>query len=106
MRYNRGPTLVLQTPGFVRWLEGLHDPVAQARIASRIRRLEHGNAGDWKQLDGRIAEMRIDHGPGYRVYFARHGEAIVILLAGGDKRTQRRDLATARRRLDELGDSP
>jgi putative addiction module killer protein len=74
----------------------LRDRRARARIQARIDRLEVGNPGDVKPVGGGISEMRIDHGPGYRVYFVERGATLVILLAGGDKRTQSRDIATAR----------
>jgi putative addiction module killer protein len=104
MKDNSGGFRVVQTAEFATWLDTLRDPIAQARIASRIRRAELGNLGDWKQLGGRIAELRIGHGPGYRVYFAWHGGQLVLLLAGGDKSSQRRDIATARALLDRIGD--
>jgi putative addiction module killer protein len=87
---------VRQTESFARWFAGLRDPRARARIQARIDRLEIGNPGDVKPVGSGISEMRIDYGPGYRVYFVARGTAIVILLAGGDKRTQERDIATAR----------
>jgi len=87
---------VRQTEVFARWLAGLRDRRARARIQARIDRLEIGNPGDVKPTGGGISEMRIDYGPGYRVYFVERGTALVVLLAGGDKRTQDRDIATAR----------
>jgi putative addiction module killer protein len=87
---------VRQTEIFARWLAGLRDRRARTRIQARIDRLEIGNPGDVKPAGGGISEMRIDYGPGYRVYFVERGNAVVILLAGGDKRTQDRDIATAR----------
>jgi putative addiction module killer protein len=86
---------VRQTEIFARWLANLRDGRARARINARIRRLSVGNAGDTKLVGGGVSEMRIDYGPGYRVYFVRHGEALVILVAGGDKRTQSHDIAMA-----------
>jgi putative addiction module killer protein len=86
---------VRQTEIFARWLAGLHDDRAQARINAWIRRMSLGNPGDVKPVGGGVSEMRIDYGPGYRVYFVRRGEALVILVAGGDKRTQDRDIAMA-----------
>ena len=74
---------------------------AKAKIDVRIRRLSLGNFGDVKFFDG-IGELRIDHGPGYRVYFARRGFEVVILLAGGDKRTQKRDIGYAIEMVKEL----
>ncbi len=86
---------VRQTEIFVRWLARLRDDRARTRIQARIDRLEVGNPGDVKPVGGGVSEMRIDYGPGYRVYFLRRGEALVILLAGGDKRTQDQDIAMA-----------
>jgi putative addiction module killer protein len=87
---------VRQTESFARWLTGLRDRRARIRIQARIDRLAIGNPGDVKSVGGGISEMRIDYGPGYRVYFIERGAALVILLAGGDKRTQDRDIARAR----------
>ena len=86
---------VRKTDEFARWLAGLRDEAAQARIDARILRLSAGNFGDTKSVGGRVSELRVDHGPGYRVYFTRRGLAIVILLCGGDKRTQDRDIKRA-----------
>ena len=86
---------VRQTEIFARWLANLRDGRARARINVRIRRLSIGNPGDTKSVGGGVSEMRIDYGPGYRVYFVRRGEALVILIAGGDKRTQNHDIAMA-----------
>jgi putative addiction module killer protein len=87
---------IRQTETFARWLTGLRDRRARARIQARIDRLQIGNPGDVKAAGGGISEMRIDYGPGYRVYFVQRGTALVILLAGGDKSTQARDIAAAR----------
>jgi putative addiction module killer protein len=78
---------VRQTEIFARWLANLRDGRARARINARIRRLSVGNPGDVKSVGSGVSEIRIDYGPGYRVYFVRRGEALVILVAGGDKRT-------------------
>ena len=86
---------VRQTEIFTRWLANLRDRRARTRIQARIDRLELGNPGDAKAVGGGVSEMRIDYGPGYRVYFIRRGEALIILIAGGDKRTQDHDIATA-----------
>jgi putative addiction module killer protein len=86
---------IRKTDVFEKWFSNLTDRLAQRRIQVRIDRLGLGNAGDAKLLGDGVSEMRIDHGPGYRVYFTRRGSAIVILLAGGDKRTQQRDIDTA-----------
>jgi len=87
---------VRQTEIFARWLAGLHDDRAQARINARIRRMSLGNPGDVKPVGGGVSEMRIDYGPGYRLYFIRKGETVVILLCGGDKSTQQYDIVRAR----------
>ena len=80
---------------FIKWLKKLRDNNAKFRIYERIRRLTLGNPGDSRFLDG-ISEMRIDYGPGYRVYFKDTGREIIILLCGGDKTTQQADIARAR----------
>jgi len=80
---------------FAAWFAALRDPEARARITVRIRRLSLGNPGDVRPVGSGVSEMRIDHGPGYRVYFIRRGEMVVVLLCGGDKRTQDRDIARA-----------
>jgi putative addiction module killer protein len=87
---------VRQTVHFSRWLRQLADANAFARIVGRIRRMEMGNPGECKSLGQGLMEMRVDYGPGYRVYFVRRGSAVVILLCGGDKRTQDKDIARAR----------
>lgn len=86
---------VVQTDVFRRWMDRLHDAVAEARILARIKRVQSGNLGDWKSVGDGVSEMRIAHGPGYRVYFTRRGERMIILLAGGTKRTQSADIAKA-----------
>jgi putative addiction module killer protein len=86
---------VRQTDVFADWFAGLRDREARARINVRIRRLSLGNPGDVKPVGGGVSEMRIDYGPGYRLYFVRRGDALVVLLSGGDKRNQARDIARA-----------
>ena len=86
---------VRQTDVFAAWFAGLRDRRARARITARIRRLSLGNPGDVKPVGGGVSEMRIDYGPGYRVYFVGRGDVVVILLCGGDKRRQDRDVARA-----------
>ncbi len=93
---------IRQTELFARWFTSLRDSRARMRIQARIRRLSIGNPGDVRPVGEGVSEMRIDYGPGYRVYFAQRGDALVILLAGGDKRTQDRDIATARALAREL----
>ncbi|QPQ54362.1 type II toxin-antitoxin system RelE/ParE family toxin [Allosphingosinicella flava] len=85
-----------QTEEFRDWLDGLRDRMARKRIGQRIARLQIGLFGDSKPVGDKVFELRIDHGPGYRVYFAREGNRIVILLCGGDKSTQRRDIERAK----------
>jgi putative addiction module killer protein len=79
------------------WLRGLRDARARARIAARLDRVADGNFGDAKPVGHGISELRIDYGPGYRVYFIQRGSVLVVVLAGGDKRTQHADIQTARR---------
>jgi putative addiction module killer protein len=86
---------VRQTERFQQWHADLKDRQAQARITARIRRLEEGNPGQHRVLKGGVCEMKIDYRPGYRVYYTRRGEALVILLCGGDKRRQQQDIETA-----------
>jgi putative addiction module killer protein len=86
---------IIQSETFSRWRSGLGDRQALARINARIRRLAEGNPGDVKPVRGGISELRIDHGPGYRVYFVRRGPLVIVLLAGGDKRTQDADIERA-----------
>jgi putative addiction module killer protein len=93
---------VRQTAVFAVWLSGLRDARAQARIAERIRRLAFGGFGDVKPVGGGVAELRIDYGPGYRLYFVRRGLEIVILLGGGDKSTQAKDINRAKQLAEEV----
>lgn len=85
-----------RTDVFDGWLRGLRDTRATARIALRVDRLAHGNPGDVKPVGEGVSELRIDYGPGYRIYFVRRGEALVILLCGGDEGSQDRDIARAK----------
>ena len=88
---------IRKTATFGNWIDGLRDIRARARVLARIERLASGHAGDVKPVGEGVSEMRIDCGPGYRVYFRKRGRSLVILLAGGDKRSQRRDIDTALR---------
>jgi putative addiction module killer protein len=88
---------VRQTETFAAWFRNLRDRRARARIQVRIDRLSLGNPGDAKPVGEGVSELRIDYGPGYRVYFLRRGDTVIVLLAGGDKRTQARDIGTALR---------
>jgi putative addiction module killer protein len=86
---------VRQTDEYAEWFKRLKDRQARAHINTRIRRLSLGNPGDVKSVGQGVSELRIDYGPGYRVYFVQRAETLVILLAGGDKRTQERDIKIA-----------
>lgn len=86
---------ILRTPEFDRWMHDLRDKTARARIDIRITRLAMGLAGDAKTLREGVSELRVDYGPGYRVYFTRRGNALVILLIGGTKGTQAKDIEKA-----------
>ena len=86
---------IRKTAVYEQWFRGLRDTQAKARINARIARLAEGNPGDCKSIGHGVSELRIDHGPGYRVYFVRRRNAVVILLAGGDKSTQESDIKTA-----------
>ena len=88
---------VRKTEVYAKWLDDLRDARARARVLVRVERLAAGNPGDVRPVGEGVSELRIDYGPGYRVYFTKQGRTIVILLAGGDKRTQDRDIATALR---------
>ncbi|WP_309681574.1 type II toxin-antitoxin system RelE/ParE family toxin [Polaromonas sp.] len=86
---------IIQSETFQRWRSALKDRLAAARVNARIRRLAEGNPGDVKPVRDGVSELRIDHGPGYRVYFVRRGPLVIVLLAGGDKRTQDADIERA-----------
>lgn len=90
-----------QTETFRRWRTRLKDQRIRALIASRLDRLAFGNAGDVKPVGHGISELRIDHGPGYRIYYKRRGDSIILLLCGGTKRSQADDIRTAKRLADE-----
>ena len=93
---------IRQTELFADWLRSLGDKQAQKRIAQRIVRIEAGLFGDAKSVGGGVSELRIDYGPGYRVYFTRRGNTVVILICGGDKSSQSRDIARAQQMVEEL----
>ena len=88
---------VRQTERYVRWFKSLRDVRAKARIDARIRRISLGNLGDSKSVGGGVQELRVDYGPGYRVYFLRQGMELIVLLCGGDKSRQQADIAEAQR---------
>ena len=87
---------IIESPTFIDWIKTLRDRSAQTRIAARIRRLQLGNPGDIKPVGGGISELRINYGPGYRVYLVQRGAMIIVLLCGGDKSTQSADIARAK----------
>lgn len=93
---------VRQTTVFRQWLDDLADQRAASRVAQRIVRLQAGLVGDVKPVGGGVSELRIDYGPGYRVYFVQRRQILIILLCGGDKRSQRRDIARAKMMAMEL----
>ena len=88
---------VRKTEIYAKWLDGLRDICARARVLVRVERLAIGNPGDVRPVGEGVSELRIDYGPGYRVYFKQQSRTVVVLLAGGDKRTQSRDIETAMR---------
>ncbi|UUZ76253.1 type II toxin-antitoxin system RelE/ParE family toxin [Polaromonas sp. P1(28)-13] len=93
---------IRKTEIYAQWIDGLRDLQARARIQVRIERLAAGNPGDVKAVGEGVSELRIDYGPGYRVYFTKRGREVVILLAGGDKTTQSADIKTALRLSSNL----
>lgn len=93
---------IRKTDLFAQWLDSLRDIRARARVQARIERLAAGNAGDVRPVGDGVSEMRIDYGPGYRVYYKKRGRELVILLAGGDKRTQPADIKAALRLASNL----
>lgn len=93
---------ILQTETYSQWFSNLRDERAKARINARVYRLSLGNPGDVRPVGSGVSEMRIDYGPGYRVYFVRRKQTIIILLCGGDKSRQANDIALARSLADEM----
>lgn len=91
-----------ETLDFAAWLAGVRDRKAKAKIVGRIKRAANGNFGDHRSVKGGVFEMRVDYGPGYRVYYFQRGKALVVLLCGGDKRTQDADVALAKRLKEEI----
>lgn len=88
--------IFLRTQEFDNWLKRLRDPLGKARIIARIRSAEAGNFGDCESVGKRVSEMRISYGPGYRIYFTREGRFVYLLLCGGDKSSQKKDIKKAR----------
>ena len=95
---------VRETPDFTNWLAAVNDQRARLQIVRRISRVAAGNFGDAKSVGGTVSELRIDHGPGYRLYYTRRGKTVVILLCGGDKRTQSKDIRKAKEIAEALED--
>ena len=92
---------IRETETFSAWLRALRDATAKAKVAVRVRRLAFGNPGDVRPVGGGISELRIPYGPGYRVYYVQRGALLIVLLCGGDKATQARDIATAKKLAKE-----
>ncbi len=88
---------IRKTDFYAKWLDGLRDIRARARVLARVERLATGNPGNAEPVGEGVSELRIDYGPGYRVYYKQHGRELIILLAGGDKHTQAKDIKTALR---------
>jgi putative addiction module killer protein len=93
---------IRKTDTYARWLDSLRDIHARARVLARVERLAAGNPGDVKPVGEGVSELRIAYGPGYRVYFKMRGRTVILLLAGGDKRTQATDIKTALRLARKL----
>ena len=93
---------VVYTPVFERWLKGLRDQLAKGAIVARLKRIHSGNFGDHKALGGGVSELRINVGKGYRVYYTIRKQAVVILLGGGDKASQQRDIKRAQQVANEF----
>jgi putative addiction module killer protein len=100
--YNALVYTVLQTQQFQDWLDALKDIRGKLRIVARLRQAEAGNLGDWKSVGGEVAEMRVDFGPGYRLYFTRRGKLLIVMLAGGEKSSQSRNIKRAQRMAKQL----
>lgn len=93
---------IRRTEIYVQWIDGLRDMRARARILVRVERLASGNPGDAKPVGKGVSELRINYGPGYRVYYKKQAGTVIILLAGGDKSTQAKDIKTAIRLAENL----
>ncbi|MCY4530676.1 MAG: type II toxin-antitoxin system RelE/ParE family toxin [Chloroflexi bacterium] len=93
--------VVVESATFKKWVRGLRDRRAVARINARLRNISLGNFGDSKPIADKVSEIRIHYGPGYRLYFAREGNTFVVLLCGGVKGSQRRDIERAKRLADD-----
>ena len=100
--YTGQPFHLEETSAFAKWLGSVRDRKAKTKIADRLKRASNGNFGDYRSVQGGVFELRVDYGPGYRVYFFQRGKELVILLCGGDKRTQDADVAYAKRLKAEI----
>jgi putative addiction module killer protein len=89
------PIRIVRSETFDRWMKGLKDKRGAARIQLRLDRLAYGNPGDAKPVGSGVSELRVDVGPGYRVYYQQHGDVLIVLLCGGDKSTQKKDIEKA-----------
>jgi putative addiction module killer protein len=96
--------VIRQTDEFARWLAGLRDPRAKQKVAIRLQRLKFGHFGDVEPIGAGLSELRIHEGQGYRVYFRQSGDEIVLLLCGGTKKTQQRDIVRAQEMMREIRD--
>ncbi|MHC8322576.1 type II toxin-antitoxin system RelE/ParE family toxin [Pseudomonas sp. GB2N2] len=92
-----------RSSAFADWLDSLRDTIGKVRIIARLRAAEHGNFGDCESVGKSVYEMRVHHGPGYRIYFTRRGEVVYLLLVGGDKSTQKRDIKRAIQMTQNIG---
>jgi putative addiction module killer protein len=101
MSYNQGVMEIRETEVFSLWLRAIRDSQARARVAGRVPRLAFGNRGDVRPVGEGISELRIHYGPGYRVYYVQRRVVLIVLLCGGDKSTQNRDIETAKRLAKE-----
>ena len=102
MRYTKSVIIVRETENFRKWIKGLKDKIALSLITARIRRISTGNLGDTKPVGSGVFELRIDYGPGYRVYFIQRGRKIIVLLCGGIKTSQTRNIESAKRIAEKL----
>jgi putative addiction module killer protein len=93
---------VRQTAVFTAWLGDLRDRATRARIVARLRRIEIGNLGDVRAVGESVGELRLHHGPGYRLYFVRRGQVVIVMLCGGDKSTQAKDIELAKSMAKEV----